>query len=156
MHTPENAYLKSAPSSPPKLGYGEVRVYRRGSWCTEVWACIPRSGQKNRHLWESNRRGETPSAYQAVALTTRPKCPCSAAAMLQLETREKWARDQGRRTKMGTRPRQENKNVHETKAEEQKNKNAHETKAGKQQKWARDQGSLEKWELQIPSFGEFF
>ena len=29
-----------------------------------------------RHLWDSNPRGETPSAEQADALTARPKCQC--------------------------------------------------------------------------------
>ena len=29
-----------------------------------------------RHLWDSNPRGETPSAQQADALAARPKCQC--------------------------------------------------------------------------------
>ena len=36
--------------------------------------CLPSPLLTSRHLWDSNPRGETPSAQQADALTARPKC----------------------------------------------------------------------------------
>ena len=40
--------------------------------------------ERKRHLWDSNPRGETPSAEQADALTARPKCRCSSDYYLGL------------------------------------------------------------------------
>ena len=50
--------------------------FRSTVLCVTSSACKPPRHFAKRPLWDSNPRGETPSAQQADALTARPKCLC--------------------------------------------------------------------------------